>query len=103
MTTSSQTCYVGGEPATATCTVCGKPICAEHSKLGQPFISAGELLRTALRSPSMLFAPPMAEVPYCPECREIVAGQRTTEQLKVMLGFLAIIGVIIALIYFIAS
>jgi hypothetical protein len=103
MTQPSQTCYVGGEPASTSCTSCGRAICAEHTLMGQPFITAGDLARTALRTPAVLFGPPLEAVPYCPECRETLAGQRTTEQLKVLVGLLVLLAVVGGLIYLIAA
>ena len=99
MSVSSQTCYIGAEAATASCTMCGKPICAEHTKMGQPFISAGDLVKAAISTPSLLMAPPLGEVAYCPQCREALASRRTAEQLKILLGLLAIIAVIVLIVY----
>lgn len=81
------------------CARCGKALAAGEAKMGQPLITAGELLRIAVRTPAALSGPPLPDVPYCAECRPLIARQRTNEQLKVLLGILAVLAVIAALIW----
>ncbi|MBA3469212.1 MAG: hypothetical protein H0T53_06155 [Herpetosiphonaceae bacterium] len=79
-----------------TCSRCGKPIAADEVHMGQPLITAGELARIAVKSPAALAGPTLPDVPYCAECRPIVAQQRTMEQLKV-LGFILFLLILVAL------
>ena len=61
---------------TLTCARCGKSIPPGEAKFGQPLIKAGELVRIALKTPALLAGPPLDEVPYCAECRLLVARER---------------------------
>lgn len=83
---------------TLQCARCGKALAPGEAKMGQPLITAGELLRIAVRTPAALSGPPLPDVPYCAECRPLIARQRTNEQLKVLLGILAVLAIIGVLI-----
>ena len=83
------------------CARCGKPLAPDEAQLGQPLITAGELLRTIIKTPGILTGPPLAEVAYCAECRPIIAQKRVSEQLKVlglMLLLLSVVAVVIIVV-----
>ena len=84
------------------CARCGKTLTPDDAQMGQPLITAGELLRTVIKTPGILTGPPLAEVAYCAECRPIIAQKRVNEQLKVLglmlLGLSLIAFVIIVLL-----
>lgn len=82
-----------------TCARCGKSISPGQEKMGLPLITAGELVRMAVKSPAMLMGPPLPEVPYCAECRLLIARERTNEQLKVLLGMVVILALVFGLVY----
>ena len=81
-----------------TCTRCGKAIAPGEEKMGQPVISAGEFVKTALKNPSLLSGPPLPDVPYCAECRPLVAKERTRAQMIVLLGIIGILALIAVLL-----
>ncbi len=100
----AKTCSACGASASAACTVCNTALCSTHVHQGQPFISAGQLVATtattAFRAPAMLgdlLFKEMELVPYCESCREELAGKRTGEQLKFLLGILLIMALVIGL------
>ena len=83
------------------CARCGKPLAPDEAQMGQPLITAGELLRTVIKTPGILTGPPLAEVAYCAECRPIIAQKRVSEQLKVlglMLLILSVVAVVIIVV-----
>ncbi len=81
------------------CARCGRPLAPDEAHMGQPLITAGELARIAVKTPAMLVGPPLAEVPYCAECRPLIAKQRTREQLKVLLALLALLALVAVLVW----
>jgi hypothetical protein len=81
--------------AALTCARCGKTIAPDEAHMGQPLITAGELARIAIKSPAALAGPTLPDVPYCADCRPLVAQQRTMEQLKV-LGFILVLLILVA-------
>lgn len=79
-----------------TCARCGKTLAPGEAQMGQPLITARELARVALKTPTAVAGPTLPDVPYCAACRPIVAQQRTTEQVKV-LGFILFVLILVAL------
>lgn len=97
-------CTACESTAATTCTICQAALCTAHVQQGQPFITARQLVTTtastAFRAPAMLGDILFKEldlVPYCAECREEVAGKRTTEQLKFLLTVLLVMAIVIGL------
>ncbi|HYF61736.1 MAG TPA: hypothetical protein VD886_02915 [Herpetosiphonaceae bacterium] len=80
------------------CARCGKALAPGEAKMGQPLITAGELLRLAVKAPAALGGPPLPDVPYCADCRPLIARQRTNEQLKILVGMLAVLALVAVLI-----
>ncbi len=100
--TYSDTAEAAAPAATTTCALCNKTVSASEAQRGQPLITARQLASTiwstALHSPGLLGEVLMKELPqvdYCPECREIVAERRQTEQLKFLVSALLILAIII--------
>jgi hypothetical protein len=83
---------------TLKCARCGKALAPGAALMGQPLITAGELARMAVKTPAMLTGPALPDVPYCADCRPIIAKQRTNEQLKVLLSVLAVLVLIAVLV-----
>jgi|GEM_PF-1912780 len=103
----SLTCTACSSAATTTCATCRAALCTEHTYLGEPFISARQLVTTttstALRAPKLLgdiLFKPLDSVAYCAECREELAAKRQTEQLKFLLGFLAVLVLVVGVPFF---
>lgn len=83
-----------------TCARCGKALGPGEANMGPPLITAAELARMAVKTPALLAGPPLPDVAYCADCRQIVAKQRTIEQVKV-LGFLILLLALVALLIFV--
>ncbi|HEY1014605.1 MAG TPA: hypothetical protein VGE07_17985 [Herpetosiphonaceae bacterium] len=81
------------------CARCGKTIAPGEAQLGQPLIKATELVRMAVKTPALLAGPPLPEVPYCADCRPIIARERTNEQLKFLVGAALVIILLVALVF----
>ncbi len=100
----AETCSVCGATATGRCVNCQTGICEEHTRIGQPLITARQLVSatvtTAVRAPGLLnevLFKELDKVPYCPTCREVIAGRRQTEQLKVLGGLLLVLLLVIGI------
>ena len=102
------TCATCPTPATSQCASCKARLCDEHTIVGQQLITARQLVTTtastAVRAPALLgeiLFKELAQVGYCPQCREHVANQRQAEQLKFLgglfLGILLLVGLILLL------
>lgn len=79
------------------CANCGKLIKQSDARMGQPVIKVGELLR-AFKTPALLSGE-LPDVPYCAECRPLVAKQRTNEQLKFLGMILAVLLIIVVIVF----
>ena len=84
--------------SSTTCVRCGRALAADEVRMAQPLITAKELITTAIKTPAALSGPPLADVAFCPECRAIIAKQRTQEQLKILVGALVILLLIAAIV-----
>ena len=72
--------------------------------ISHPLITFRQLvsttLTTALRAPSLLgdiLFKELDQVPYCPPCREAIAGKRQTEQLKFAVSMLLVLALVVGL------
>ncbi|ABX07223.1 MAG TPA: hypothetical protein DEF47_19355 [Herpetosiphon sp.] len=79
------------------CTRCKRQLKADEVRMAQPLITFKELVRAAIKTPSLLNAK-LEDVPYCPECRGIIAKQRQTEQLKFLAVVVAVLLILIVLV-----
>ncbi|HNP72249.1 MAG TPA: hypothetical protein PLO33_09475 [Kouleothrix sp.] len=83
------------------CSLSGKPISADTAYWAPPFVTASQLVRAIvdgmLHSPGTLSSVLFDEqpnVPYDPALREQLAARRSAEQLKLLVGLLAVIALI---------
>ncbi len=79
------------------CTRCKRKLTPDEVRMAQPLITFKELAQAAIKTPSLLSAT-LPDVPYCPECRVIIAKQRQTEQLKFLGVAVAILAILIAIV-----
>lgn len=91
------------------CALTGKPVRADEAYWAPPLITTGELIgtlvRTAIRTPSLLghvLFDEQPNVPYAKEAREQLAARRSTEQLKLLLVVLTLVAVVVAPILLLA-
>ena len=85
------------------CALTGKPISADTAYWAPPLVTARDLVTAVVsnlfRSPAnlgyILFAE-QPNVPYAPEARAQLAGQRSAEQLKLLVGLLLLVALIAA-------
>lgn len=91
------------------CSLTGKPISREEAYWAPPLISARELVSaigTALfRAPdtlSMILFAEQPNVAYANDARELLARRRSQEQLKLLVGLLAVCALIAAPILYMA-
>ncbi|XSG74524.1 hypothetical protein ACP8Y2_20345 [Herpetosiphon llansteffanensis] len=82
------------------CTRCKRQLTPDDVRMAQPLITFKELVQAAFKTPSLLSAT-LPDVPYCPECRGIIAKQRQTEQLKFLGAAIAILAILIVLVLFV--
>ncbi|GAA5530396.1 hypothetical protein [Herpetosiphon gulosus] len=79
------------------CTRCKRQLSSDDVRMAQPLITFKELVQAAIKTPSLLSAS-LPDVPYCPECRVIIAKQRQTEQLKFLGAAVAVLAILIVLV-----
>lgn len=79
------------------CTRCKRQLSSDDVRMAQPLITFKELVQAAIKTPSLLSAS-LPDVPYCPECRVIIAKQRQTEQLKFLGVAVAVLAILIVLV-----
>jgi hypothetical protein len=83
------------------CTLTGKPISREEAYWAPPVVTARDLVitvfSTLFRAPGMLgqiLFGELPNVPYSQEARELLARQRSAEQLKLLIGLLVVAALI---------
>ncbi len=98
------TCATCGTAATTNCSLCHQGLCQEHASRWHPLITARQLatttFTTVVKTPSLvseILLKEVDQVDYCPDCRELVAGRRQSEQIKFLLCALLMIAVVIGL------
>ncbi|MCS6839419.1 MAG: hypothetical protein NZ699_05215 [Roseiflexus sp.] len=88
------------------CSLTGRPISRDEAYWAPPFITARQLvttiISTAIHAPHQLGYILFAEqpnVPYAKDVREQLARRRSAEQLKLLIGLLAVLGVLLLIVF----
>ncbi|MBA3944458.1 MAG: hypothetical protein H0X37_07845 [Herpetosiphonaceae bacterium] len=98
------TCATCGTAATTNCSLCRQGLCQEHANRWHPLITARQLattiFNTAVKTPNLLsdiLLKEVGQVDYCPDCRELIAERRQSEQIKFLLCALLLMAMVIGL------
>jgi hypothetical protein len=105
--TNTEPLVVNGE---LRCALTGRLLSAEEAYWAPPLITAGDLVRTVVRT---LFTAPgtlgqvlmadMPNVPYAPEARDLLARRRSVEQVKLLALLLLVAALLIVPILLIVA